>query len=60
VPTGPIRAELDLLTRAVEKLTERQDETTRELEIQFKRIAELQADIDLIRAAWTKTRRTVS
>jgi hypothetical protein len=27
---------------------------TRELEIQFKRIAELQADMDLIRSAWGK------
>jgi hypothetical protein len=40
----------------VQKLTEQHAASVRELGIQLQRIAELPADIDLIRAAWTKTR----
>ena len=51
------RAEFNDLVRQVEKIAERQTDVIRELEIQFKRIADLQADIDTIRLAWSKTRR---
>ena len=56
MPHGPPRAELDELLKELQKISARQDAMAREQEIQLQRIAELQADIDLIRAAWTKTR----
>lgn len=53
---GPTRAEFEKLSREVEKLANQQSAMNRELEIQFRRIADLQADIDLIRSTWTKRR----
>ena len=50
------RVEIDRLTREMEKVVARQIATEKELAIQFKRIADLQADIDLIRGAWSKMR----
>jgi hypothetical protein len=54
---GPSRAEFERLEREIRKLVERVNETTRELGIQFERIAQLQADIDIIRAARAKSER---
>jgi hypothetical protein len=54
---GPSRAEFLRLEREVRKLADRINETTRELGIQFERMAQLQADVDIIRAAWAKTDR---
>jgi hypothetical protein len=51
---GPTRAEFEKLSRDLQKLAGQQSAITRELEIQFARIADLQADIDVIRSAWTK------
>lgn len=55
--TGPTRSEFDRLSRDVQSLVEGQAATQQELAIQFKRIADLQAEIDVIRAAWTKMKR---
>jgi hypothetical protein len=52
---GPSRAELQRLEGELRKLAERINETTRELGIQFDRLAQLQADVDIIRAAAAKT-----
>ena len=49
--TPPTKADLERLEKALERLT---DEMRTKLDVQFKRMAQLQADIDLIRAAWTK------
>ena len=59
----PSRTEFDRLSKEFSKLAERQAATQQELAIQFQRIADLQAEIDVIRAAWSKlkpkaTRRT--
>jgi hypothetical protein len=54
---GPSRAEFLRLEGEVLKLADRINETTRELGIQFERMAQLQADVDIIRAAWAKTDR---
>ena len=54
---GPTRAEFERLTRKIEQMRERMDAIAREQEIQFQRIAEVQAAIDLIRSAWSKTKR---
>jgi predicted nucleic acid-binding Zn-ribbon protein len=51
---GPTRTEFNRLRHEFEELASRQDATQRELAIQFQRIAELQAEIDVIRAAWSK------
>jgi hypothetical protein len=53
---GPTRAEFERLARQIDKIAERQEAITRELEIQFQRIADVQADIDIIRSAWVKTK----
>lgn len=53
---GPTRTEFNRLRQEVGELTGRQEAAQRELAIQFQRIAELQAEIDLIRAAWSKLR----
>jgi hypothetical protein len=42
------------LSRELQRVASQQSAMSRELEIQFTRIADLQADIDLIRSAWTK------
>ncbi len=52
---GPTRAEFEKLTREIRRIDTRQEALSRELEIRVRRIAEVQADIDLIRSAWTKT-----
>ena len=52
----PTRAEFDRLNREFGKLAERQAAAQQELAIQFQRIAALQAEIDVIRAAWAKMR----
>lgn len=51
VAKAPTRVELERLDRDVQKLMQRLEAVDRELAIQFDRIAALQADIDLIRAA---------
>jgi hypothetical protein len=50
----PTRAEFDRLGRDFAALADRQAITQRDLAIQFQRIAELQAEIDIIRAAWSR------
>ena len=50
----PSRAEFQRLSAAVQNVLERLQATDRELEIQFQRMADLQADIDVIRGAWAK------
>jgi hypothetical protein len=52
--SAPTRAEFDRLSRDVATLDDRQAATQRELAIQFQRIAQLQAELDVIRAAWNK------
>ena len=51
---GPTRTEFENLSQELQKVLDQQATMKRELEIQFRRIADLQADIDLIRSAWTK------
>ena len=51
---GPSREDYHRLTEHVARLTEQMAAANRELEIQFKRIAELQAEIDVMRGAWAK------
>jgi predicted nucleic acid-binding Zn-ribbon protein len=48
---APTRAEFENLSQELQKVKDQQSAMNRELEIQFKRIADLQAEIDLIRAA---------
>ena len=45
----PWQADFDRLERLCEQLRN-------DLDVQFKRIAQLQADIDMIRGAWTKVK----
>jgi hypothetical protein len=54
VADGPTRAAFERMSRELYKVIDRQDAMARELEIQFQRIADVQADIDIIRAAWRK------
>lgn len=51
---GPTRAEFERLSRELEKVVSQQSAMNRELEIQFRRIADLQAEIDLIRSTLDK------
>ncbi len=49
--TAPVtRAEFEALARMVEK-------SGRDLDLQFQRIAQIQAELDRIRIAWTKRKR---
>ena len=50
-PRPPTAADIERLERAIERLT---DEMRAKLDVQFKRIVQLQAEIDLIRSAWSK------
>ena len=50
----PTRAELKRLSEDFDALVSRQAATQKELAIQFQRIADLQAELDVIRAAWSK------
>ena len=52
----PSRAEFDRAMDRIDRLSKQLSDVQRELSIQFDRIAQLQADIDLIRAAWTNVR----
>ena len=57
-PTDSALATLDDIRRLEELIAALQaamDRITRDQEIQFTRIAQLQADIDLVRGAWTKS-----
>jgi hypothetical protein len=47
----PTKADIERLEKAIERLT---DEVRTKLDVQFKRMVQLQADIDLVRAAWVK------
>ena len=51
----PSRAEFDRAMDRIDRLSQHLSDVQRELSIQFDRMAQLQADIDLIRAAWTKS-----
>ena len=51
---APTSEEFDRLREKVNVLSRDLEAAHRELRIQFERIAQLQADIDLIRAAWAK------
>jgi hypothetical protein len=53
---GPSRKEFERLSEEFDALSERQLATQQELAIQFQRIADLQAELDLIRAAWSRLR----
>jgi hypothetical protein len=53
---GVSRAELDDMRRAFDEMRHTVDECSRNLNIQFQRIAELQAELDSIRGAWIKIR----
>ena len=46
--------EFERLSRDLANLDDRHSTTQRELAIQFQRIAQLQAELDVIRAAWNK------
>ena len=48
------RQEHDELRAAIEPLTSIEARNTRELEIQFKRIAQIQAELDDIKRAWER------
>jgi len=48
------RQEHDQLRAALEPLTSSEERNTRELEIQFKRIAQIQAELDDIKRAWER------
>jgi hypothetical protein len=50
----PTREEFNQLRERVNALTRDLDAAHRELRIQFERMAQLQADIDVIRGAWSK------
>ena len=59
MPTGPDPApstdpRIIALEDRIARLEQVVDEQQRELQIQFERISQLQADIDIIRGAWTK------
>jgi hypothetical protein len=45
------KADMERLERMLQVLTE---DVHKQLDMTFKRIAQLQADLDLIRAAWSK------
>jgi hypothetical protein len=53
---GPTRAEFDRLRREIATFGDMHAATERDLAIQFQRIAEMQAEIDVIRASWSKIR----
>ena len=53
---SPSRAEFNRLLERVDALAREVNTAKRELGIQFDRMAQLQADIDLIRAALTKVK----
>jgi hypothetical protein len=53
MPT-PTREEFSRLTHEVSRLSNELAAAQRELRIQFERMAQLQADIDIIRGAWSK------
>lgn len=48
------RDDIRRLEELIAALQKAMDRITHDQEVQFKRIAQLQADIDLIRSAWTK------
>jgi hypothetical protein len=48
------RTEHDELRKALAPLTSSEERNTRELEIQFKRIAQIQAELDDIKRAWER------
>jgi hypothetical protein len=50
----PTREEFNRLLDRVNALSRDLDAAHRELRIQFERMAQLQADIDLIRSAWAR------
>jgi hypothetical protein len=49
--TPASKADIERLERILQVLTE---DVRKQLDITFKRIAQMQADLDLIRAAWAK------
>ena len=52
----PSRAEFDRAMDRIDRLSKQLSDVQRELSIQFDRIAQVQADIDLIRGAWTNVK----
>lgn len=54
-PSSPSRDEFNRVLHRLEDLTQQVAAANRELAIQFQRLAQVQADIDLIRGAWAKT-----
>ena len=53
-PLRPVtREDIERLERTVDAL---RDELRKVVDVQFKRMAQLQADIDLIRSAWAQIR----
>ena len=55
--SAPTRSDINRLKQDIEALAESQAATQKELAIQFQRIAELQAEIDVIRGAWSRIKR---
>lgn len=53
--SSPSRDEFNRVLQKLDDLSQQVAAANRELAIQFKRMAQLQADIDLIRGAWAKT-----
>ena len=57
-PDSPPATQDDIrrLEHLITALQAAMDRIVHDQEVQFKRIAQLQADIDLVRGAWTKTK----
>ena len=55
-PGRAARDDIQRLEREIQELRTVLDQHHRELAVQLTRIAQVQADLDLIRAAWTKVR----
>jgi hypothetical protein len=51
---SPTRAEFNQVLHQLDELTRQLAAANRELAIQFDRMAQLQADIDLVRVAWVR------
>jgi hypothetical protein len=55
--TDVTRAEYNDVIAVLNDRGENIDELRRELEVQFKRMAQMQSELDEVRRAWTKARR---